>query len=755
LLGYTITGLFVAYEIAFFLIAGKLGAWAPSDIPYTNMLNTKFPWIAVLLAGFFPAVNEEFLCRMFSIPFFEKIFRSRVAAVLLPAFIWGFAHANYPNQPFYIRGVEVGLLGIAAGFLMLRYGILPLLVWHFTVDAFATALLLFRSSNPVMIATAAVSCGIMLIPLLLSLGLYFARGGFRPEEGLKNSDEEEAPPPDAEGGKVEFPRVAYEGLSRRRLAMGAVLILAASLFSLVPAHEIGEFIRYPITGREAGRIADAFIRETLGGDPNDFQVLVLPEASTLRNLDIHAILSRGGVRKLNEIGSRLIPCGLWKIRYFIPLRKEEMVIHVDPRERKVCAFERLLPEDAPAPSMMTGRAAGEERTEPPQARAVAEGFLALEGHEIRELQLKDSSFTERKNRRDHELVWEHRSPEFPGARLRIAVGLQGSRVSRYGRSLKLEESWERRREEHRVVHALLASARILVFIGFFISAGILFVTRLRDGQLTFKRVLSLSIPFWILAFLGNLNQFKGYLESYNPATPYPVFLIQQTVSLVLSSIAYAFVFTLALGILYPGIVALKGKENRWMYVPDAVFLAVLSVAVLSGLKNFSMFAVEHFPFLSTGENFEVPRALGAYLPAFSALFDSISVALFICAAVAVIGFAYRKTIRSPYLGALSLVAVVAAFVPEEARTAGEFAFGYVVLGVEAAVIVLLVKAFFRGNALAYPLAALTVAGLQTGVSLIHMQAPFFVGNGIVVLLISLGPFALLSVGGLKRKNGVQ
>ena len=74
IIGYSLVAFFLAYQVAFYLIAEKFGAWSPAEVPYDAMLNTAVPWIAVLFAGFFPSLSEEFLSRAFSIPFFERIF---------------------------------------------------------------------------------------------------------------------------------------------------------------------------------------------------------------------------------------------------------------------------------------------------------------------------------------------------------------------------------------------------------------------------------------------------------------------------------------------------------------------------------------------------------------------------------------------------------------------------------------------------------------------------------------------------------
>ena len=121
ILGVTLCAIFLAYQTAFYLVANKLGAWAPAEVPYSDLLNTKFPWLYVLLGGYLPALSEELMFRMFAIPFLRKVVRWLPAAIVLAGFIWGFGHAAYPNQPFFIRGLEVGIGGVALGLIMLRW----------------------------------------------------------------------------------------------------------------------------------------------------------------------------------------------------------------------------------------------------------------------------------------------------------------------------------------------------------------------------------------------------------------------------------------------------------------------------------------------------------------------------------------------------------------------------------------------------------------------------------------------------------
>src|SRR5229473_1987198 len=130
--------------------------------------------------------SEEFLFRLFAIPFLESVTRSRVLAVILPAFSWSFLHSAYPQEPGYIRGIEVGIIGIVAGIVMLRWGIVATLIWHYTVDASLVGLLLIRSNSLYFKISGAVVAAAALAPLAFACISYLMRGGFEDDEGLLN-----------------------------------------------------------------------------------------------------------------------------------------------------------------------------------------------------------------------------------------------------------------------------------------------------------------------------------------------------------------------------------------------------------------------------------------------------------------------------------------------------------------------------------------------------------------------------------------
>ena len=305
--GYALAAFFFAYQAAFYVVAARFGAWSPADVPYSDMLNTAFPWATVLLIGFLPAVSEEGISRMFSISFLDRLGAGRFLAVVVPAFIWGFGHAGYPNQPFYIRGLEVGLAGVLIGFLMLRFGVVPLLVWHFTVDAVYTALLLLRSGNTYYVASGAIAAGILLLPLLVSLVLYWKRGGFLPSSGLRNGDRgfvpTPAPPPPA---LSPVPDVRPLSPGTRIFAAAAALFLVSSFF--VPTADSGDPLAEDRVGRVAAEaMARRFLRAN-GVDPDPWRSVAYLGAGFADDEELRAAKPQdeGGIPGFSDAAARYV-----------------------------------------------------------------------------------------------------------------------------------------------------------------------------------------------------------------------------------------------------------------------------------------------------------------------------------------------------------------------------------------------------------------------------------------------------------------
>ena len=289
---------------------------------------------------------------MFAIPFLSKLLRYVPIAVVLAAFIWGFGHAGYPQQPFWIRGVEVGIGGVALGLIMLRWGILPTLVWHYSVDAMYTALLLLRSHHPYFVFSGAASAGIMVLPVLVAGIAYLRRGGFEPRTGsrppLSSCPRFLVPsprPPVAES----LPYTPWP--ARRRLT--ALCSRSSGPRSVSPpctCDEFGGEPRFALGPTRARAAAEQFAR-TQGFDPRGYRSVAFPvtkwdDADT--RLTAKYFVERRDIAYVRQrISTAKLPCTVGLCATSSRSQREEMRVSVDPENGRVFEFEHILPEDQP------------------------------------------------------------------------------------------------------------------------------------------------------------------------------------------------------------------------------------------------------------------------------------------------------------------------------------------------------------------------------------------------------------------------
>jgi hypothetical protein len=270
----------------------------------------------------------------------------------------------YPNQPFWIRGVEVGIAGILAGVLMDRFGLLPLLIWHYTIDAVYTATLLFASGNTYYVVSAAVASLIFAVPLIASIVLYLRNRGFVPDDELSNATMPVSSPPQKDEAAVvaaQFPEAMR--LTPARVYVCIALVLAAAAAMVFRPASPSDAIDYRITKEQAKTIAtwhvqrpfariialpvegfrswDRESRREDGGAPGDFDAI----AATYL---VHKGVS---IPDLTRIFREKIEAGTWMVRFFTPMQKEEVFVEVDPRKSRMVGYHKYQDEAKPGPSL--------------------------------------------------------------------------------------------------------------------------------------------------------------------------------------------------------------------------------------------------------------------------------------------------------------------------------------------------------------------------------------------------------------------
>ena len=403
-------------------------------------MNTAFPWISGAAIGLLASTNEEFTFRLFAIPFFARLTKSRWIAVIVPAFLWGFLHSNYPQEPAYIRGIEIGLIGIVAGLVMLRWGILATLIWHYTVDASLVGLFLVRSNSLYFKISGVVVAAAAVAPLAFSGISYLVRGRFEPDEDLLNSA---APAPDLTAVSARPTTSAavqarrYDALAPAMLGLLAVCLVAGGLLAWrLKPESIGDYLKLSGERQYRARCDADEILTQRGLNPATYihTTMFVNVTDPVVN---EFLRERGGVARVNEIYAKQVPGALWRVRYFRDSQPEEYAVILKP-DGSLHSVRHTLAEAAPGASLTKD-----------EAVARAEKFLHDEKKiDLSQWTLVEANSDKRPKRIDHTLTWQQTdAPGYadgPGsdaasghAYARMELVVQGDEVTDYRTYIKI------------------------------------------------------------------------------------------------------------------------------------------------------------------------------------------------------------------------------------------------------------------------------------------------------------------------------
>ncbi len=757
--GLVMTCVFLAYQTVFYRIASSLGAWSPAEVPYDDLLNSAVPWVFLLFIGFMPSVTEEFTSRAFSIPLLDRLLRplgrraSLVLALVLAGFIWGFGHAAYPNQPFYIRGLEVGLAGVLIGALMIRFNILYALVWHYTVDALYSGYLLLRSGNPYYVVSAALAGGVLVLPFVVALIAYLRTRRFRDPEDLRHESEpirapegpiEESVPEPAVSTATSAAVLPVVRFSLRPLAV-PILVTAVVLAGILAASarfkEPDSSIR---VGRsEAGEAAEAFLRrmniETAGHrSAIDFRA----EASSD---EARYIMEEGGLDALRSIRPGALPARTWGIRYFKPLDAGEIRVRVDAGSGSVVGFSRRIAE-------------GESlRTVPPEeAERIAAEFLAAIPLSIEGLERKEASEEVRPKRTDHTLAWEAPpgDPRSVGeARYRVEATVTGDRPGSGIARIRLPEAYERQRERRTFATGVVLALMILGMVG---SVGIVLHDAARAhmrGTIPWRRLLPVGAIAAAISLIATANSWNRFNYAYVTTVPWSNYMILFVVGLLTALVIYFFLGWAGTAVahgLQPSIGWIADARARRRLWPGALTALVFVVAWGEILSRLDRLLAGMFPGSADPPLPGAGGVLDMSSPALAAVLSS-WVWTFVGGIVAAAALRSLPSRDWPGRGARFgfAAATLIGISLSPARETGEALLNLLQVGVAVAVAWGLVRWVLRSNPLAYLLSIYALFAIRQAAELISQPSGWVSGQGLVALAALLLPWVWLGIRDLR------
>ena len=721
ILGYCLAAVFIAYQVAFYLVGSKFGAWNPAEVPFDNMLNTTFPWLAVLFIGFYPAVNEEFMSRVFSIPLVAKLTRSRVASVVIPALIWGFAHANYPAQPFYIRGVEVSIAGLFVGIILYRFGVVPCLVWHYVVDSGYTSMLMVRSGNLYLVVTALAGVGALLFPLAVTLVGAWRRGGFVEDPGVLNAADPTPPEPPATVPAPAAP-IAAPPL-RVVLPVGVVLAALGALLvwrAPDPGRNAGVTMR-PAAVRNA---AESFLRGR-GVDPSKWKLLATANDDVLGRAARRYLLENGGLDQVAKFAAE-VPA--WRVRVFRPEDREGWQLAVDDGAGKVVRFEHSLREEAPGAVLTVD-----------QARPKAEAALAAAGFDIGKLTFKEAKAEKRPARMDHTFTWKDPGRSVGEAEYLLDVTVQGDAVDGVARRLKLPEVWERARDKATALYYARLAA-MFAFIALLVTHGlVVFYRGVRGGAVAWKPVLGASAS--LLALFASAIAVNSPLmwEKYDPSMPEALFRISTLIGIAIITLFVGVLAVLVTGALtacFPGARSAADPAARRLVAGPTAAAAVAVVGAALAFKGAVGLARGALPRAFSDAPVGIPEAAATAIPGVAGLQGGVILVLM---ALALIGVTIDLWLGlgKPWQKALVAAGLLLTVLPVgSGATALEVAAGFVQAAALVAGAALLARFVLGANPAAYVLGAAWLGVLVAASPLIAQPGAFYALQGWALFVVA-------------------
>jgi len=743
--GLSLAAAHIGFIVAFYMVGNRLGVWAPQDLNYSDAVNTTFPWIAGVAIGVMAATSEEFLFRLFAIPFLRKVTGSRILAVVLPAFFWGFLHSNYPQEPGYIRGLEVGMIGIAAGMVMLRWGIVATLIWHYTVDASLVGLLLVRSDNLYFKVSGIVVGLAAVAPMIFSGISYLLRGRFEAVDDLLNRAEaipaiEVRQQPIAELTADPLRKRRYDALSAGAIGCLAICVIAGGLaaWKFKQPH-IGDYLQVSVDAQEALKRADAIMRQH-GLNPSTYihatAMVYTPNPET--NEFLRRRMSLADIDKIYE---QRIPGALWQVRYFRNADPEEFSIILKP-DGAVHSFHHTLAEAAKGPTVTKE-----------EAIAIAEKYLREQKQiDLSHWKLVDSTSVKRPNRTDHFLTWQQIEPLDPrnaGAKdstdhayTRMDLHILGDEPANYRTYIKIPEDFTRTQEEDTLGSILFVVAKFALGLALVVVVIVYFFKRLRSNPIIvpWKRMVGWGLA-GLVAFIVFFMIGKGLpalLMEYKTAVTLRMFLATGSIGLFIFCGLVVGGLALLFGLAWNFAAHAFGQEQipTWLGMPakyyrDAFWIALGGSALLLGMRRLIEAVVAHWPTLHRRYPAQFGNAFDAWYPAALIIGGAILYALVITGLIALISSFLGAELRVRWLRLLLFFVLAASSISSWGST-GDFLQQWAASTIVLGVIVFGIRRIARFNMLGWFLVIACTGLLSGAIELLSQPNHFYQQQGYIV-----------------------
>lgn len=770
LIGYGLAFAHLGYVTIFYILGNDyLGVWSPAAMTqYSNTYSTYLPWIYPLLIGLLAATMEEFFFRLLAISLLIRWLKKTWLAVLIPAIVWAFLHANYPQEPIYIRGLELTVVGVIFGIVFLRYGVWATIISHYVYNCFLGIYPMVQSDSLYFKVSGILAVAIIFIPAIPAI-FGVITGRYKeveePEEvappelpedtAPETAMPESEPPPEPE---VERKTPSDYLIPKSGLVVFGVLGLIG--WSVYFISDLPGFAKYAresmITRAEAIEKAED-LRRQLGLNLEGYQ-RTTSFSSSFGSSHFTHLIRNVDLARADTLAAEHTASWRWRVRWFKPLEKEELTISIDGNG-DFCRVSHYVPES---------REGAELSTE--EAQEIAEAFLS----EYLQRDVTDTALykrlearsQKREDRMDHSFVWERTNIKVEEGEFRIIASVQGDQIGHAYKAYKAPEEFLRKLRERTAKSTIVSAVSTIAVIATAVIAIIFFLRAYRDGHVNWQLPICVGILSGVCFVLEKLNNLPVFYRGYNTSEAMSTFLGGELIGLVIDLVIAAIMAFLLCAFgdtMYrrerPGemqisdwIDVLRLKINNTALWWQVVFLAVCYFGITRGTGIFSSYINLTYLGDYLGAGGGAPPEINSYIPAFGELIDEVKGMLLAPFAILGILFVWWRVIGK--INLLILVVLLVLIFQSVVSPAKDFYHAGILIAKSIpywVIMAFLILKYIRFNLLFYAVMA-WCSIIFVGIRYLKYDPGIYQVNGILMILFGLVPLILAVLAWYKARS---
>ncbi len=466
LLGYMFAGVWLGWNTVYYLAGKAFKFFSPLDWPLESVLSSTNELVNAINVGISAAIGEEFMYRVVALLLLQKVVKNFWVANFIQAAAWAFGHSNYPQEPPYVRGLELLIPGLVCGWSVRTFGLMPGLVAHYLYDAFLGVFPLLQSPLTM------IRCPAMAPLLPFSVLPVFARLWRSGEEkDLSNAAIQTQVPPAEEtrGTSIDAEILSRPLTGGQRGGLFAVCLISLFVCLSTRFSIVAQTAAVEVSRSRAEDIARAYLKDHKieASEP----LTSTGMANLLATTELQYVMETASLNDAMKYAiSPQMPLA-WAVRFFKPGESTEQMLYVRSEREK------------PVPVLTFNNGCEDSCLSEKEARANAEQYLKLEMPQFTPCRFKACSTRRYGQRTDHDVTFTVPRLRVAEADYTVKVEVCGSKIAKVQTSLDMPDDWQLQKSKNAgnaqlsslckgLVGVIFGAAFVAWIVGVYRAAGL-------------------------------------------------------------------------------------------------------------------------------------------------------------------------------------------------------------------------------------------------------------------------------------------